>query len=40
MSKNVVSKKKPIIKLILLVNKEKKYQEIIKVNIIKIFLFK
>ena len=32
-------KKKPIIKLIFFVNREKKYQEIIKINITKLFIW-
>ena len=35
--KMLFQKKKPIIKLILLANKEKKYLEIIKINITKLF---
>ena len=38
LSKNVVSKKKPIVKFILFVHREKKYQEIIKINITKLLI--
>ena len=38
MSKNVVSKNKANYKLMLLVHKEKNYQEIIKINITKVFI--
>ena len=38
MFKNVVSKNKANYKLMLLVHKEKNYQEIIKINITKVFI--
>ena len=38
MSKNVLSKNKANYKLMLLVHKEKNYQEIIKINITKVFI--
>ena len=38
LSKNVVLKKKPIVKFILFVHREKKYQEIIKINITKLLI--
>ena len=38
MSKNVVLKNKAIYKLMLLVHKEKNYQEIIKISITKLFI--
>ena len=38
MSKNVVLKNKAIYKLMLLVHKEKNYQEIIKISIAKLFI--